>query len=117
MGNSCSHYIKLFKVELEDMIDDIEAYEVIQKDRFERKEITEYVYKENDALFIDEKTCLSYLIKELDKSAYDAISDLEDLIDRIGTDFHAYIQKHNFPEAIEPILYRKMEKARAYLED
>jgi len=116
MGDAREKFLKILKAELEDLRADIRLVERRAVERLAHDEITEYVYKENDALFHleDKAICdLIFVIDGIDLILYKNIEELaRDLDDRVRN----LVREHEDPEAVYRFFQRKLLKVRKYVE-
>lgn len=109
-------FIKILKAELEDLREDIAIAEGRYADRFARQEITEYVYKENDALFRKETDSLNRFIQAVDAidvSLYTSVRGVAEALESLVKDT---VEGFEDPEAIYLFVSRKLQKVLTYTE-
>jgi len=115
MPSSKNHFTRLMQVEILDLIEDIEAVAENHRQCFEADTISQYVYRENNALLdkeIDSLQKFSKLITGLDISLYpDTASLADDLLSRA----QEAVRKNEDPEVVFVIIKRKIEKVLEYL--
>jgi len=116
MADARGKFLKILKAELEDLREDIDEAECRHTERFARAEITDYVYRENDALFRREAESLARLadvVDEIDISGYKTVADVAEALDaRIKES----VKDFEDPEAIYLFVARKLRKVRTYVE-
>ncbi|MBN2875186.1 MAG: hypothetical protein JXM71_08825 [Spirochaetales bacterium] len=115
MSTSVSHFARLVRVELEDLLDDIKCRISRNDARFEREEITSYVHMENNALLKHELESIGRfgsIVDGIDPSNYKDTAAYEDqFLARAG----ALTGDSDDPGAVFVLLKRKLDKVRAYI--
>jgi hypothetical protein len=71
MSSNTAHFLKLIKVEFEDIQEDIVLMERISMDRLKNAEITNYVYHENFVVFEQERRAIHTLSTLLDENRWE----------------------------------------------
>lgn len=109
------HFLKLFRVELDDLIEDTKLRIEMNDRRFDHEEITPYVHIENDALLKREVDAFGKfigIIDGIDPSFYKCTSDVE-------ADFLAkskdFVSRREDPETVFLLIKRKLEKVRTFI--
>lgn len=116
MTNSVRHYLRLLKVELLDLLEDIDLVKDRIEARFSSDEITSYVKMENEAILTKESGAIDKIlaiVDEIDPSIYKSIADFETAA--MGL-FRKRLEPLEEPEAVFKLLERKMAKIRAFIE-
>ena len=115
MVSDARHFIKLLRVELEDLIEDMKLCIGRNDTRFEKDEITPYVHMENDALLkreVDAFAKFIGIIDGIDPSFYKDTTEVE-------ADFLAksrdYVARMEDPEAVFVLLQRKLNKVYTFI--
>lgn len=109
-------FMKIFKAELEDLSEDLLSVEKKYKEKLESQEIGNFVYQENEAFLIHEGEgilLIREMIDSLDTSKFDSV---EMLIETIRKDIHELRLKHKYPEGVESLIKRKINKVKSYIE-
>jgi len=109
--------MKILRAELEDLLEDIGVAERRHANRFACREVTDYVFKQNDALFHAEIRALRRIIEYLDCLDVMRYSDLDSLVKAVDTQVREAVKDHDEPEAAYRFVARKLEKVRRYVED
>ena len=109
------HFLKLLRVELDDLIEDTRLRIELNDRRFDREDITPYVHLENDALLKREVDAFGNfigIIDGIDPSIYKDTSEVE-------ADFLAKsrdsVSRLEDPEAVFVLLKRKLDKVRIFI--
>ncbi len=115
MDQNARHFARLFRVELEDLIEDIKLLIDRTEKRFEGGEITPYVRMENEAFLQREVDALEKfmgIVDGIDLSIYKGTADIESAFLEQSRGFVARLED---PEAVYVLLKRKLEKVRNFL--
>ena len=115
MADSRAKFLKVLKAELEDLLEDIGLAERRHSERLDRKEITEYVYKSNDALFHVEEEAIREIILLIDEMDLSLYTDLGQVCDSFETLVRETVKDREEPEAICAFVFRKVQKVRSYV--
>jgi hypothetical protein len=97
------------------MEDDLRLMEEVAIDRYQRAEITEYVLKENNALFESEIRGIRSLSKLLDDPRWADFLDEDSMLEQFDQAVRKYISDHLLPPAIHGLVSRKMSKVKQFL--
>ena len=115
MGSDARHFARLFRVELDDLIEDIQIRIDHNEKRYRDDKITEYVHLENGAVLQHQIGALKKFVEivdGIDPSNYKDTAGIEaDLIAR-SRDF---VSKFEDTEAVSLLLQRKIEKVRVFI--
>jgi len=114
MDNKTRKYLKLLKIELEDLIIDLEFGEEVMAKRLEDHEITEYVFMENIGLLKKEVLGIEKLKKVVEAEGSDdkSIDDLKALLEVY---FTREIKAAGLPNVVSLLVKRKLEKISLYM--
>ncbi|MDX9899798.1 MAG: hypothetical protein RBT62_12840 [Spirochaetia bacterium] len=115
MEANARHFVRLFRVELEDLIEDVRQLMERTETRYQRKEITDYVHLANIAFLqreLDSIVKFSGIVDGIDPSIYKGISEIESHLLATSRDFVSRLED---PEAVYVLLKRKLEKVRIYI--
>ena len=115
MSKTMNHVIGLLKLELEDVQEDIRALEAVGTDRYSRKEITEYVLKENNALFEVEIHAIQSVIGILEDPKWTQIHNPEEFFPQFDLAVQSHLKDFQFPLAVNSILDRKVRKVKDFV--
>ena len=115
MSSEARHFAKLFRVELDDLIDEIGLLVDRMENSYERGELTEYVHLENAAFYkrmSDSLLKFAGIVDGIDPSIYKCMADIEaDLLAR-SRDFTIKLED---PEAVHILLRRKLDKVKKFI--
>ncbi|OHD20471.1 MAG: hypothetical protein A2Y38_06760 [Spirochaetes bacterium GWB1_59_5] len=115
MDQNARHFARLFRVELEDIIEDIKLLIDRTEKRFENDEITPYVRMENKAFLQREVEAIEKfmaLVDVIDLSIYKGTADIEAAFLEKSRDFVSRLED---PEAVYVLLKRKLEKVSKFI--
>jgi len=108
-------FISIFRIELQDLKEDIsDLLEILEK-RKDSQEITNYVYMGNKGVLLNEITCVEELldsISAIDAYQYDSV---EDMIADVRLMICSRIEECDFPDAVRNLVQRKFYKVVKYV--
>jgi hypothetical protein len=108
-------FISIFRIELEDLREDInDLIEILEK-RKVSQEITNYVYMGNKAVLLNEIASVEELldsISTIDAYQYESV---EDMIADVHQMIDTRIQERDFPEVVHDMVQRKFDKVCKYV--
>ena len=110
-----SHFLRVLKVELEDLMEDIRRRIHLSDLRFLRDDITHYVHEENVALLNREIDALSNLVNVVDGIDAAIYKDVDEVEAALLEESKSLVARMEDPEAIYIQLKRKMRKVRMFL--
>jgi hypothetical protein len=115
MVSDARHFARLFRVELDDLIQEIQLRVDLNEKRFQCDEITEYVHLENCAVLrreIDALKKFTEIVDGIDPSNYKDTAGIEaDMIAK-SKDFVSRLED---PAAVSVLLQGKIEKVRSFI--
>jgi hypothetical protein len=114
MKNKMERYIKILKIELEDLEDDIQDGQVILRQKLEDHKITDYVFMENLSTFITELAGIKKMEKEIDSLA-GQYETLDELVAYISGFVKKKVKDSGLPEVVYILIKRKLDKIYKYL--
>ena len=117
MSLRIQHILDLLKLEFEDLQEDLRILEQVGYERFRRAEITEYVYKENHALFEEEIRGLKSIERLIEADQWEQFEDLDLFLAEFDQAVRQHIDTYQFPPAVHGIVSRKLKKVRDFLRD
>jgi len=110
-----SHFIRVLKVELEDLMEDIKHRIQLNDVRFQHEDITHYVHEENMALLNREIDALGNFIGIVDGIDAAIYKDVDEVEAALLANSKNLVARMEDPEAIYIQLKRKMRKVRMFL--
>jgi len=109
MQDNVRKYLKILKLEIDDLIKAIEDGEALLAKRLEERKIRDFVFLENLSVFRMELMGFKTMEKELDIKAESAKS-----VDEFKGDLDEFIRKRveelGYPRAVYVLINRKLEK-------
>ena len=115
MSDNRKLFLKILKVELEEIETDIKLLIELYQSRYEKLEITHYVQQENDALLEREISCLKKLIPALDTFPVEEYQDNESFIAGLKVFLDSFVKENQFPHAVFLLTEHKMQKVVKYI--
>jgi len=109
MQENVEKYLKILKLEMDDLIKGIEDGEVLLAKRLEEREIRDFVFLENLSVFKMELMGFKAMEKELDTKAENAKS-VEDFMDDLDEFVKKRVEDMGFPKVVYELIKRKLEK-------
>jgi hypothetical protein len=115
MRAALNKFISIFRIELEDLEEDINDLLGILEKRRDSQEITNYVYIANKGTLLNEISCVHELLDKM--SAIDAYQyeSVEAMIADVKKMLDQRIQDCDFPEVVHSLVQRKFEKVCTYV--
>ncbi len=108
-------FISIFRLELEDLQEDINDLIKILEKRKDSQEITNYVYMENKGVLLNEIASVQEIldsIRTIDVCKYESV---EDMITDVHQMIDMRIQERDFPEVVRDLVQRKFDKVCTYV--
>jgi hypothetical protein len=115
MAHHVHLFVKVFIAELEDMLEDIETIEIRLAERVKAREVTDYVYKENETFFHGEERAIRDLLLYSKSLALDSFETMDDLIAVMEKKTREIVKNHENVEALYGFVTRKLHKVRFYV--
>jgi len=116
VADACVKFVKILRAEIEDLLEDVAVAERRHAARFARRELTDYVFKQNEALFKAEEESFRRVLQSLGSVDAARYRDLDELAAAVDTLVREVVRDHEEPEAIYRFVSRKLKKVRAYVE-
>lgn len=115
MPETRAKYLAILRLELDDLHTDIEELIKQTTEERESRELTNYVYMENLALFKNELLGVDAFGRILDELDLGAFTSLEEMVDYLKTDFRAKVKAVGLAEVIDLLVERKLDKVMQYV--
>lgn len=109
------NYIKILKLELEDLEIDIERLIESCEEASEYSDLSENVFLENLALFKNELLAVNVFENMLDKVDIEQFDNLDDMVQFIKNSFEEKVRILGFAKAINRYVERKLIKVADYV--
>jgi len=116
MSDSRKKLVRFLVAEIEELIDDAEFETRHCDDRLAKREISDYVCKENEGFFHLEADSLRRLlsaIDHLDISLYTSLSEVVTALDLLA---RKHVSERAEPEAVYMFVSKKLKKVVEYIE-
>ena len=114
METKIRKYLEILKIELEDLIVDLEFSETVLSKRLEEHEITEYVFLENIGLLKKEILGIEK-VKKIILGSGATYNSLEELRETVENYFHDEIKSAGLPNVVFLLVNRKLDKVSRYM--
>ncbi len=108
-------YLKVLRIELEDLEADLEVMKDLYDRREAQEEITEYVFLENVSLLKSEIAGVESLIKSIDDIPIEQFSNLDEFVDYVDGLFRERTEHSGYPESVYALVKRKLSKVSRYI--
>jgi len=115
MRPTTQHFLDLMAMEIEDMKEDIETLRRHDAERSERHEISDYVCRENDAVYRNIEAgieCLRHTLAQVNHAEH---ADVPALVGALRELCHKRAKELGLREGMIRTLHRKMDKVAAFL--
>jgi hypothetical protein len=108
-------FISIFRIELEDLEEDInDLLEILEK-RKDSQEITNYVYMGNKGVLLNEISCVRELLDSLSTIDAYQYESVEAMIEAVKKMLYERIRDCAAPEVVHQLVGRKFEKVCTYV--
>lgn len=114
MESRTRKFLEILRIELQDLIYDLELSEDILEKRLNEHQITEYVYMENLSLLKKEILGIERIKRMLSESDVQ-INSIEELREKLESYFHDEIKSAGLPNVVFLLVNRKLEKIVKYM--
>lgn len=109
-------FTKVLLAELEDLEEDIASWGEYLEEKHRTEQITEYVFRQNNALLEREMNCVRTILEDLPAEPPDTVQDLDSLRNWFTERIDEDICTHQFQPVIRNLMLRKIEKVYRYLQ-
>lgn len=108
MTHKKDKYLKIFKLELTSLVDDVSGLIRYEKELHEKQQHTNFVYLENLVVLKDEIMGINGILGEIDRISpkFDNYNYIDELINTI----EEFIKKRGYPMAVLDMIKRKIKK-------
>ena len=113
MKHKIERYLKILKIELEDLETDIAFSEELLRQKHDEHKITDYVFMENLSTFKSELLGIKEMEHEID-NLVDKYDSLDDLTDDVYKFFKDKVKDAGLPEVVFVLIKRKLDKVYKY---
>ena len=115
MRQNKKYFLKIMKIELEDLKEDLIMMIKCCEERKAKGELTDHVYLANNALFQNELVGINDFVLILNNIDIEIFQDLDTLIASLKSQFKEQIKRLGLAEAVNVCIQRKMEKVKQYV--
>lgn len=115
MNKPVKAYLAILKVEMDDLEEDLKLLIEQAQERYEKGEITNYVYLENLAVFKQELFGVDGIARRFEKNDPERFASLDELITNLKEDLLDEKARDLLPQGIISMVERKLEKVKDYL--
>lgn len=115
MPDKSRFFIKIMKIELESLEDDVRNLEEILEKRHSERTVSNYVFQENRVTLIGEFSCLKKLVEVMDDFPLLAGEEIDHLKNRFLDFVRDYCRDNDYPEAVFRLVDSRVQKAVLYL--
>ena len=115
MKEKVSKFIKILKVELEDLEEDINTLADLTEERRKDNSLSEYVSMENLTILKKEFYGIKDVVQKLEKYKVDPDMQFEEFIDTLKISFRDVIHMADYPDAVYIYVERKINKVAKYI--
>ena len=116
MKEKLEKYLKVLKIELEDLESDLELMADVYGQREKRDEITDYVYLENVSVLKTEILGINSIVESIDDIPVEQFTSLGEFVEYVDTLFRDRTEHASYPEGVYSLVKRKLEKVKRYIE-
>jgi len=109
-------FLSVFKAELEDCIEDIRELSELCENRYDCREIGDYVRNENQALLHQEVVGFKDALNSIDALDPDQYDGLQSLVQAVRDLVVRSVREASDPEAVVALAERKLRKVLTYIE-
>ncbi|MDR2177263.1 MAG: hypothetical protein LBP20_04370 [Treponema sp.] len=115
MSGTAELFLVMFHAEMKSSLEDAEELVALYKKRFNRDEITNYVYNENEAFLAQEMAGIRGVIAQIEGFSARDYRSAEDIAAVIENRVHEKAELFENPEAVYRLVHRKIQKILSYI--
>lgn len=109
-------YLKVLRIELEDLQMDLQMMAELCHQREERDEITDYVFLENISVLKAEIAGIERIIQSMDEIPIERFTELREFVTYADEMFRERTESSGYPQGVHTLVRRKLYKVLGYLE-
>ena len=117
MQNKMRKFLKIFKVELEELEDELIMFGEMHKQREQSGEITTYVFRENMNLIKNEISGLQEIIRSVDGLVPTKYKSFEEMIEDLDRKIKERLRESEHADASYELVRRKLKKVHTYIRE
>ena len=115
MKDLCRKFLRLLRVELEDLKEDLDLFMEVMQARHDSGEITDYVYNENLAVLRNEVMGLHECLRGCADSESLGQGTVQEIADTFKARLHQRLKDHGYVTALYSLVDRRIERIAGYL--
>jgi len=115
MREAKKHFLDIFRIELDDLEEDINDLIERCHENYQHGVLTERVHMENVTLFQNELSGIRSFRKTVERTRYDGFDVLDDLIDFLVSTFRREARIKDIAPALLVCIDRKLNKVKKYV--
>lgn len=108
-------YLRMLRVEIEDLREDIDLLVMEYNRLHEKEELSNYVFSENLTVIRRELLGVDSFFRLIDETEIDRFASLDDLIASLTNTFRGMVRESGLPAVIESYVERKLLKVKEYV--
>lgn len=116
MRERVSKFLRILKIELEDLEEDINTLAELTEERRQQHTITEYVSLENISLLRQEFSGIKAVVDRLDSIQLDPNQSFQEFVDSLKEQIKQVVIASAYPNAVNIFIERKIQKVADYFE-
>ena len=117
MKERVGKFLRILKVELEDLEEDISTLAEMTEERRRQHDLTEYVSLENLSLLKQEFAGIREVVDQIDRLEMVEGESFQQFVDRLKSRIREVIIASAYPDAVYIFVDRKIQKVADYLRD
>ena len=110
-------FLRILKIEIEDIQHDISSVIDIYEDREEKGEITEYVFRENIGTLKREIIGVQQVLRSFETFDFEQYDDLDAMIQDVRQKMREKLEGAEYEKVLNNIIDRKIEKLTRYINE
>ena len=116
MRQKLEKYLKVLRIELEDIETDLEMMAEVYNQREKRGEITDYVFLENVSVLKSEISSIDSIISRIEDEHSEEFQDLGAFVEHLDSIFRERTEHASYPQGVYDLVKRKLTKVQRYIE-
>lgn len=117
MQNKMKKFLKILKVELEELENELVMFGEMHKQREQSGEITTYVFRENMNLIKNEISGLQEIIRSVDGLVSTRYKSFEEMVEDLYRKIKERIRESEHAEATYELVKQKLDKVHKYVRE
>lgn len=115
MQSKMKKFLKVLKIELEELEDELIMFGELHKQREQTGEITTYVFRENMNVIRNEISGLREIVKSVDGLVSTRYQSFEEMVEDLDRKIKTKIKESSYGEAAYELVKRKLQKVHTYI--